>query len=202
MISAVTEIKTGRGGDRRSRDYHITLDMAKELAMVENSEKGKQARRYFIACEKQAKQGTLPNQPHPDLLQTQAKTFRALYGVARLIGLDRNVSAVSANNAVYQTSGVNMLQLLGQTHLDNPEQTLYFTPTELGSQINVSARAFNLLLAEAGLQHRIGECWVPATTDEKLFRVLDTGKKHGDGTMIQQIKWSDKVLPLLRRDAA
>lgn len=39
-------------GGRPSTDYHLTLDMAKELAMVERSEKGKQARRYFIDCEK------------------------------------------------------------------------------------------------------------------------------------------------------
>ena len=29
-------------------DYYITLDMAKELSMVERNEKGKQARKYFI----------------------------------------------------------------------------------------------------------------------------------------------------------
>ena len=36
----------------RSIEYHITLDMAKELSMVERNEKGKQARKYFIECEK------------------------------------------------------------------------------------------------------------------------------------------------------
>lgn len=47
--------QTGRqhGGDRRSIEYHLTLDMAKELAMVEKNEKGRQARRYFINCERQ-----------------------------------------------------------------------------------------------------------------------------------------------------
>jgi anti-repressor protein len=32
------------------------MDMAKELSMVENNEKGKKARRYFIAIEKRAKE--------------------------------------------------------------------------------------------------------------------------------------------------
>ncbi len=34
-------------------DYFISLDMAKELSMVENNAQGKIARRYFIECEKE-----------------------------------------------------------------------------------------------------------------------------------------------------
>ncbi|RTK01355.1 phage antirepressor Ant [Campylobacter jejuni] len=40
---------------RPRKEYYITLDMAKELCMVENNEKGRQARRYFIECEKRLK---------------------------------------------------------------------------------------------------------------------------------------------------
>lgn len=43
-------------GGRPSSEYHITIDMGKELAMVEKNVKGKEARRYFIECEKQLKQ--------------------------------------------------------------------------------------------------------------------------------------------------
>ncbi len=45
--------KKGRGGHNRT-DYHLTLDMAKELAMVENNEIGRQIRRYLIQLEKKA----------------------------------------------------------------------------------------------------------------------------------------------------
>jgi phage anti-repressor protein len=48
--------KTGRGGDRRSVDYHLSLDMAKELAMVERNDMGHTIRRYFIDCERAALQ--------------------------------------------------------------------------------------------------------------------------------------------------
>ncbi|MDD5006761.1 MAG: antA/AntB antirepressor family protein [Candidatus Omnitrophica bacterium] len=46
-------VKRKVGASKRI-EYAITLDMAKELAMVENNEKGKIARQYFIAVEKEA----------------------------------------------------------------------------------------------------------------------------------------------------
>lgn len=41
-------------------DYALTLDAAKEISMLQKNEKGKEARQYFIACEKQLKKPQLP----------------------------------------------------------------------------------------------------------------------------------------------
>lgn len=40
-------------GGRPPRDYFVSIDMAKEIAMTEETEKGSLARRYFIQCEKE-----------------------------------------------------------------------------------------------------------------------------------------------------
>lgn len=66
----------GRGGKRRT-DYHLTLDMAKELAMVENNDKGRQVRRYFIEIEKKAKAPAItqaPALPSPNKITPNLRT--------------------------------------------------------------------------------------------------------------------------------
>lgn len=52
----------------RSIEYILSVEAAKELAMVEGNEKGRQARQYFIACEKALRQLTaLPDFSNPAL---------------------------------------------------------------------------------------------------------------------------------------
>jgi hypothetical protein len=46
--------KAGRGGDRRSVNYHLSLGTAKELGMVEKNKQSRLIRRYFIECERRA----------------------------------------------------------------------------------------------------------------------------------------------------
>jgi phage anti-repressor protein len=58
--------KTGEqlpSGLKHRIDYHISIDMAKELSMVERNEKGKQARQYFIECERKVKDSMPRNLP-------------------------------------------------------------------------------------------------------------------------------------------
>lgn len=49
-------VSSSKARSQKTIEYYLTLDMAKELSMVENNEKGKEARRYFIACENTLKE--------------------------------------------------------------------------------------------------------------------------------------------------
>ena len=44
---------TAQGNESEATDYEITIEMAKELCMLQKTDKGKQARQYFIDLEKQ-----------------------------------------------------------------------------------------------------------------------------------------------------
>lgn len=39
-------------GGRPAQDHHLKIDMAKEISMIQRTDRGKQARQYFIAVEK------------------------------------------------------------------------------------------------------------------------------------------------------
>ena len=65
FITVTQKYGTTNGGYATRKEYHLALDMAKELSMVERNDKGKQVRQYFIECEKQLQtnQAQLPTDP-------------------------------------------------------------------------------------------------------------------------------------------
>jgi len=186
-------------GGRPAKEYALSLDMAKELSMVERTEKGKQARQYFIDCERRAKAATQTKALPPAKQASEAsKAFNALFRTMRLIGLDKNAAAISANQATRQIAGMDLLALSGNTHLISEDQQRYYTPTELGTQAGgISAVKVNQLLADAGLQHKENGHWQPTTEGRVYGRLFDTGKTHNQGLPVQQLKWSQQVLLIL-----
>jgi len=61
---------TAQGNETTFTDHAISIDMAKEICMIQRTDKGKEARRYFIDCERKLREEKLPP-PLPPLSQQQ-----------------------------------------------------------------------------------------------------------------------------------
>lgn len=121
----------GKGG-RPKEEYIIKIDMAKELAMVENNDKGRQARRYFIECEKKLKQVTQPKLP-----QTYLEALKELVKVEE--------EKLSLENKVKNL-----------TH-----QSKLYTATEIAKELGFkSASEFNKILEADKIQYKVNGTWV------------------------------------------
>lgn len=69
-------LSTSQAG-RQNTEYILSLDMAKEISMLQRNDKGKQARRYFIECEKRLRTNK------PALPKTMSEALYQAYTLAK-----------------------------------------------------------------------------------------------------------------------
>lgn len=120
------DLVSAKARAQKLSDYHLTLDMAKELAMVENNEQGRAARRYFIECERKALSLAAPQHPayavNPGdtLTQAQADELRDLmeHAAQKLPPAKRGAFLQSGWAKLKKHTGVNYRQIPQSAHAD------------------------------------------------------------------------------------
>lgn len=156
------EQQTGRGGHNKV-DHIIKLDMAKEIAMIQRTERGKQVRQYFIQVEKDF------NSPEKIMARALLMADQKVHKLEAKIEADRPkvlfAEAVSASHTSILVG--ELAKLLKQNGVD------------IGA-----TRLFNWLRAHGYLIKRNGRDWNMPTqksVEMGLIRVKETSITHADG---------------------
>ena len=130
------------------------------------------------------------------------RKFKVYHEFVQIAGIEGHAALVSADNTLYREEGISLLQVT-QIELKTDDQEQIFTPTKIGEILGFEgrkgAKRVNSLLAELDFQERVGDSWVVTEEGKPYAVLLDTGKKHKSGTMVQQIKWKESVIPKLEK---
>lgn len=161
---------TSPAGGRPKQDHIISLDMAKEISMIQRTERGKQARQYFIECERRMKQ------LQPQLPQDYASALRELAA-----------SVEAEQKAQAELEAARPKVVFADAVATSKSEILIGELAKIlrGNGIQIGqTRLFTWMRENGFLIRRKGTDWNMPTQramELGLFRIKETAVTHSDG---------------------
>ena len=182
---------------QNTTDHIIKLDMAKEIAMIQRTDNGKEVRKYFIQVEKDFNS--------PEKIMARA-----------LLMADKKITVLTTEN---ETLKLELEEAQKQArYLDLIiESKASLRVTQIAADYGMSATKFNHLLHEFGVQHKVNGQWIlykkymgKGYTDSATFDFVDgkgQARTHVTTTWTQkgrlflyELLKSKGILPLIERE--
>lgn len=173
-------------GKTWTHDYILKLDTAKEISMVEGNDKGKMARRYFIAREKQAialQQKLLNLAPEKALTADFEKQMIAVKYQSDILGL-KDTDKIILMSLVYKKNDIPT-DILPAYSKEESEEAVSLTTLFRERGKNISAKKANEILLEEGY---LEEMTRPSSKGEvkKYKKLTDKGLLYGKNQISPQ----------------
>lgn len=151
-----------------TKDFALSMDFAKELSMLARNERGKQARKYFIACEEKLRTAA----PKYQIPQTYSEALMLAAKQAEQLELQQKQLEVEGQKRIQAETKVTIL-----THTNKT-----YTATEVAKEMGMhSAKELNKWLEQQHVQYKVNKTWVPCAkySDMAWFEIkqeeLDNG---------------------------
>lgn len=156
---------TESSGGRPAQDAQLTIDMAKELCMIQRNERGRQARQYFIQIEKDW------NSPEKVMARALEYAHKEIHNLTARIEHDKPkvlfADSVSASKASILVG--EMAKILKQNGIDIGEKRFFRWLRENGYLISRYGTDYNMP--------------TQYSMERKIFEIKETSVTHASGTV-------------------
>lgn len=175
-------------GGRPKQNHQLTIEMAKELCMLSRTEKGKEARLYFINLEKQW------NSPEMVMARALKVANLTLQQKDRELEIKNQLIGELKPKADYTD---RILQNPGLVNIN-----------QIAKDYGMSAKTMNKLLKERRVQYKQGNQWLLYKKyQDKGYTSSETiniKRKDGSPDIVMNTKWTQKgrlfIYELLKKD--